>query len=262
MTLFLQGRNTNQYQISFARVLFDNVSFQVVGGSPATPTNTPVVPPTPTRTPTDTPGPTATPTDTPVSGPLAAEDFDTMPSWSSEFDASWGSAALWAIVSGGQSGNYLRASRSSSGSSVKTQVFTVPANTDVVVSGYMRCPYFTGGYWAELACKPGDHGGSNFDSDPGSWTMIEKFDSYGSNPNGNGDTWTYYGVELNTGSNTRITIGYKLGSSGGAGPNVGWDTIRVEEAQYQAKTGELVPVRIGAAQSGPHLRDTSPFRRL
>ncbi|NIM50723.1 MAG: hypothetical protein GTO22_15975, partial [Gemmatimonadales bacterium] len=36
-----------------------------------------------------------------------AEDFETMPSWSSSWDAGWGSAATWSIVSGGQSGNAL-----------------------------------------------------------------------------------------------------------------------------------------------------------
>src|SRR5438045_6666149 len=53
---------------------------------------------------------------------LLAEDFTTMPSWVSIYDASWGNAAAWSIVSGGQSGNCLQASRSGSGSSDRTLV--------------------------------------------------------------------------------------------------------------------------------------------
>jgi hypothetical protein len=57
--------------------------------------------------------------------------------------------------------------------------------------------------------------------------MIKKFDSYGGQ-NGNGNNWTQYSVNVNTGSNTQVSIGYKLGSSGGGGPTVGWDTLRIQ----------------------------------
>ena len=46
--------------------------------------------------------------------------------------------------------------------------------------------------------------------------------------NGNGDTFIQYSKNFNCGSNTQISVGYKLGSSGGGGPTVGWDTLRIE----------------------------------
>jgi hypothetical protein len=155
-----------------------------------------------------------------------AEDFETMPSWSDSYNASWGSAASWSIVGGGQSGNALQAGRSSGGSSVKTSVYTISPNTNYTISVYMRCPSYGGTYWAECAFKLGNNAAQNFDSDPNSWTMIQKFSDGGTN--GNGDVWTEYWINFNSGSNSQMTVGYKLGSWGGGGPNVRWDTLRVE----------------------------------
>ncbi|HPD32420.1 MAG TPA: hypothetical protein PLL20_20700 [Phycisphaerae bacterium] len=154
-----------------------------------------------------------------------SEDFETMPSWSSSFDGSWGSAATWSIVAGGQSGNALQASRGSQGSSVKAKVYGVTANTNYIVSVYVKCPSFGGTYWCETACKLGSNTAEDFDNNSGTWTMIKKFANDGTN--GNGNTWTQYNVALNTGSNTQITLGHKLGSYGGAGPTVQWDTMRI-----------------------------------
>jgi len=155
------------------------------------------------------------------------QNFDSMPSWNSTFNASWGSAATWSIVSGGQSGNYLQASRSSQGSSARVLVYTVPPNTTLTVSVYMKCPSFGGTYWMESAYKLGNYSAQDFDQNSGTWTLIQKFANSGY-PNGNGNTWTNYSVNVNTGSNTQISIGYKLGSSGGAGPTVGWDTFKIQ----------------------------------
>lgn len=177
----------------------------------------------PTNTPTNTQTPTPTNTPNNIYG---QEDFESMPSWNSTFDASWGSAANWSIVSGGQSGNFLEASRSSQGSSARVRVYTVPANTNVTVSCYMRCPSFGGSYWMELAAKLGNHTAQDFDQNAGTWTMVRKFSNDGTN--GNGNAWTLYSTQINTGGNTQITIGFKLGSSGGGGPTVGWDTLRVQ----------------------------------
>jgi len=155
-----------------------------------------------------------------------AEDFETMPSWSSSYDAGWGSAASWSIVGGGQSGNALQASRGSAGSSVKVKVYDIDASTDYTISIYIRCPSYGGTYWAETAYKFGNNSANNFDDSAGSWTMIKKFANDGTN--GNGDTWTQYSVNFNSGSDTQISVGYKLGSWGGGGPTVRWDTLRVE----------------------------------
>jgi hypothetical protein len=202
-----------------------NINYlRLVPEGPPQPTNTPA--PTNTPVPTSTPAPTNTP-----SGLLPiTEGFQSMPSWSSSHDAGWGSAASWSIQSGGQSGNYLQASRSSQGSSAKALVYDVPTNTDITISIYMRCPSFGGGYWMESAYRLGNHTAQDFDENSSAWTMIKKFDSYGGQ-NGNGNTWTQYQKEVNTGSNSQISIGFKLGSSGGGGPTVGWDTLVIDESQ-------------------------------
>jgi hypothetical protein len=72
----------------------------------------------------------------------------------------------------------------------------------------------------------GSHTASDFDNNAAAWTMIKKFDNGGAN--GNGNTWTQYSVNFNSGSNTQISVGYKLGSSGGGGPTVQWDTLRID----------------------------------
>jgi hypothetical protein len=184
------------------------------------PTNTPAPPPTNTPVP-------PTPTNTPVSGgPIAEENFDSMPSWTSSFDAGWGSAASWSISSGGSPGNYLEAWRGSGGSSAKVKVYSVPSYTTITVSVKMRCPSMSN-YWMESAYRLGNHSAQDFDQNSGAWTLIKKFDSYGSG-NGNGNTWTNYSKQVNTGSNTQISIGYKLGSSGNGTSSVGWDTMVIE----------------------------------
>ncbi|HPD32128.1 MAG TPA: fibronectin type III domain-containing protein [Phycisphaerae bacterium] len=154
-----------------------------------------------------------------------AEDFTSMPSWSSSYDAGWGSAANWSIVGGGQSGSALQASRPSPGSSSKVKVYDITANSSYTISVWIKCPSGSS-YWAECAYKSGSHTAQNFDADSGSWTMIQKFASDGTN--GNGDTWVQYSKTFNSGSNTQISVGFKLGSSSGAGPTVQWDTLRIQ----------------------------------
>ncbi len=160
-------------------------------------------------------------------GPLTvSEDFNSMPSWSSSFDAAWGSAATWSVVSGGQAGNCLQVSRASQGSSVKAKVYSLTANTNYTISVYIRCPSYGSSYWAECAYRLGSYTAQNFDESGASWTMIKKFANDGTN--GNGDAWVQYSATFNSGSNTQISVGYKLGSSGGGGPTVRWDTLRIQ----------------------------------
>lgn len=163
-------------------------------------------------------------------GPIASEDFESMPSWSSSYDASWGSAATWSIVSGGQTANCLQVSRSSQGSSTKVKVYSVPQNTNITITLYMKGPSYSGTYWAECGYRLGSYTAENFDQQASSWTLIQKFDNDGGTswPNGNGNVWTQYTATVNTGSNTQISIGYKLGSSGGGGPTIAWDTFRIQ----------------------------------
>ncbi|MDM8007429.1 MAG: DUF5010 C-terminal domain-containing protein [Phycisphaerae bacterium] len=155
-----------------------------------------------------------------------SENFESMPSWSSSFDASWGSAAAWSIVGGGQSGNALQAARSSQGSSAKVKVYNITANANYTLTVYIKCPSYGGSYWAECAYKLGSYTAEDFDGNSGTWTMIQKFANDGTN--GNGNTWVQYTKTFNSGSSTQISVGYKLGSSGGGGPTVLWDTLRIQ----------------------------------
>jgi hypothetical protein len=159
-------------------------------------------------------------------GPAVAEDFDSMPSWNSTFDAGWGGSANWSITSSGQSGNALQIDRSNGGSSSKVKYYSIDANTNYTISIYIACPSASN-YWAECAFKLGSQSAQNFDADPNSWTMIKKFDAWGTN--GNGNTWVQYSQGFNSGSNTQISVGFKLGSSDGNAPVVRYDTLKVEE---------------------------------
>lgn len=181
--------------------------------------------------PANAPAPAPAPAPPPPAG--SGEAFETMPAWDSSHDASWGSAAAWSIAAGGASGNFLEASRSGAGSSAKVKVFAVPSNSTVEVSVWMRCPSGSG-YWMEAACRPGRHSASDFDANPGAWALVRKFDSFGGQ-NGNGNTWTRYAATVSTGAATELSVGFKLGSSPGAGPTVGWDTLAI------AATGTAPP---------------------
>lgn len=155
------------------------------------------------------------------------EAFTSVPSWTSYFDGSWGSAATWSAVAGGQAGNCLQASRSSQGSSSKVKVYNVTAYSSYTVSIYMKCPSYSGGtYWIESACKLGSNTASDFDNNGSTWTMIKKFSNDGTN--GNNNTWTQYSTTINTGSSTQLSIGFKHGASACVGPTASWDTLAIQ----------------------------------
>jgi hypothetical protein len=161
-----------------------------------------------------------------VAATTIAEDFNSMPSWSSSFDASWGSNANWSIDSNGHSGSCLKATRNSGGSSVKAKVYTIDANTSYTISVYMDCGSSSNSYWYECAYKLGSNSAQDFDQNAGTWTMIQKFSNTGTN--GNGGVFTQYSKTFNSGSNTQITVGYKAGSGSGSVPTIKWDTLRIE----------------------------------
>lgn len=159
---------------------------------------------------------------------IAAQNFDSVPSWTTSYNASWGSSATFSSVAGGQSGNFLQVSRTSQGSSARVIVYNVPANTNITISVYMKCPSYANSYWIESAYRLGNYSAQDFDQNPGNWTLIKKFSNSGGYDNGNGDTWVKYTKTLNTGSYTQISIGYKHGASGCTGPTVGWDTFLMD----------------------------------
>ncbi len=154
-----------------------------------------------------------------------AEDFQTMPSWSSTYNAGWGSAASWSIVGGGQAGNALQATRSSGGSSARVKVYTISANTNYTISIYMRAGSSGSTYWTESAYRLGSYTAQDFDQNAGAWTLVKKFANDGTN--GNGDTWVQYSKTFNSGGNTQISVGVKAGSTGSY-PTTRWDTLRIE----------------------------------
>ncbi|NLE57245.1 MAG: BACON domain-containing protein [Planctomycetes bacterium] len=155
-----------------------------------------------------------------------AEDFESMPSWSSSYDASWGGAATWSIVAGGQSGNALQASRGNLGSSVKVKVYNITASSNYTLTVYIKCPSSSAAYWAECAYRLGNYSAQDFDQNSGNWTMIQKFSNSGTN--GNGNVWTQYNKSFSSGGNTQISVGYKLGVSSGTAPTIQWDTLRIQ----------------------------------
>ena len=157
--------------------------------------------------------------------PAVTETFESMPKWFSDWDAGWGTAASWSVGAVGQSGNALQATRSSGGSSSKVAVYTIEPNTDYTLSVYMRSPGGSSGYWAECAYRLGRHFAQDFDENGAAWSMVNKFSASGSN--GNGSQWHQYKMTFNSGINTQISVGFKLGSSGSA-PVVQWDSLRIE----------------------------------
>ncbi|MHC4230923.1 MAG: hypothetical protein ACYSW0_26100, partial [Planctomycetota bacterium] len=134
----------------------------------------------------------------------AAQNFESMPAWSSSYDASWGRSAAWSIVSDGQSGPGLSGSRIGGGSSSKVMIYNLAAGTEYSISVFMRCPSWSSTYWAEFAYRLGSHSAQDFDSNAAAWSLIKKFST--ATANGNGNTWIRYALSFNSGSQTRISV--------------------------------------------------------
>jgi hypothetical protein len=91
----------------------------------------------------------------------------------------------------------------------------------------MRCPTGSGlAYWMETAYKLGTHTAQDH-YDQNGWALIQKFDAFGSFPDGNGNAWTQYTGSVSTSVNTTISIGYLTGTMSN-GPIVQWDTFDLE----------------------------------
>jgi len=190
-----------------------------------TPTRTPTPIPTPTRTPTPIPTPTRTATPTPTSVPTACivrETFGSLPAWNSTWEAPWGTGASWGASS------YLWATRAAEGSSVRVKTYSVSPNTTYTISVGMKGSSGTN-YWTETGYRLGSWSAQNFDESSSSWTFVNKFDGYGSYPNGNGGVWTTYTKTLSTGGNNTISVGFKAGSQGGGStyPGGNWNNLTI-----------------------------------
>lgn len=216
----------------------------------ATFTPSPSNSPTPTRTNTPTPTATNTPTPTPtVSKFYYSQPFDSMPSWDSTTDERWGFGPYspdQGIGSGGYSGTTYYMERSCGqpclGSSTRVLRMNIPANKSFTISVYVRSSsgpgynYSYGGdvWWASTAYKMNTStsglGSGNCDSSDSSWTRIQSFSS--SSNNGNGNIWTQYSRTFSSGSNTFLSVCFKLGHQwweNSSSPRVRWDELVIQE---------------------------------
>ncbi|MBI5386756.1 MAG: carboxypeptidase regulatory-like domain-containing protein [Verrucomicrobia bacterium] len=158
-----------------------------------------------------------------TNGSSLLQPFESVPAWNSTFDATWGSAATFALVNPGQTGNALQATRGGPGSSARVQVLPVKPNTPYALTVWSRCPSFSSAYWAECGYRLGSQTAQDFDANAGAWTLVKKFSNTGAN--GNGNVWTPYTVNFTSGANTQVSVGFKLGASTGTGPTVQWDQL-------------------------------------
>jgi hypothetical protein len=150
-------------------------------------------------------------------------DFESMPGWQSSSPDAGSDTATWSIVPGGQSGNFLQASRTDNGQSARTLRYDIATNTDYTISIYIRCSGADPSYWAETAYRLGDYSAQDFIDNWGNWTQIQRFSDSGTN--GNGGVWTQYTADFNSGANTKVSLGFKLGASATSAPVVQWDTL-------------------------------------
>jgi hypothetical protein len=153
------------------------------------------------------------------------EDFSVMPSWTSVVNAWWGGAATWSRNSDGQLGTSLKAERYSAGSSARVKVYPITPNTTYTASIYMKVKETTADFWAEAAIKLGTFTAADFDSSPGTWTMIKKLDK---STGGTGDAWVHYSITFDSGTNLNISVGFKLGYLSGSAAVARWDSLRIQ----------------------------------
>ena len=160
-----------------------------------------------------------------VSPRYIRQPYNAIPAWSSSFDADWGTAATYALANQGLQRHGLQTVRSGMGSSVRTQVFPVLPNTAYQISIWARCPAGSGDFWIECGYRLGSHDAEGYDSNANAWSLVTRFSDNG--PNGNGDTWTRYTTTFNSGAQSAVTMGLKMGALNSSGPRVLWDQLEV-----------------------------------
>ena len=160
-----------------------------------------------------------------TNGGSVLQPFASLPTWNSAFDATWGSAATFDLVAGGQTGSALQARRSGPGSSARVQVLPIRSNTPYAISVWARCPSSSSAYWIECGYRLGNFAAQDFDGNAAAWTLVKKFSD--TTANGNGNVWARYSTTVNSGANTQISLGFKTGASSGTGPVCQWDELSV-----------------------------------
>jgi hypothetical protein len=213
-----------------------------------------------------------------------SEPFASMPAWADTWHAPWtyntsppSASVTWSVEPAGGapdgSGNtgYLRGVRHVEGSSVQVLQVPVPQNANLYVGCWMRCPsnYDPSpgtNYWMEAGVVAGapTNGGSvgrHFD-DPatgGAWTVFKKFEHLqsGGLERGNNNAWTWYytAAPLATGTNSVISLGFKLGNHyqpyAPPAPNfdVGYDGVTVSDQPLTTPPGGGTPPPPGGGGS-------------
>ncbi len=137
--------------------------------------------------------------------------------------------------------SYLVATRQNQGSSVRVKVYPVQQNTNYEVRIDMK-GVAGSSYWTEVAYKLGNYSAQDFDDNPSTWTIINKFDGFGTFPNGNGEVWTTYLATLNSQEKSILSIGFKAGSLNGSYPRGYWDNLAICSPlpQLTASTNNVV----------------------
>lgn len=176
---------------------------------------------------------------------------------------------------------YWRAVRQAEGSSVQVLQYPVPSATDLYLGVWIRCPNYDpapgDNYWVEAGALAGTPTlpvtvgtstintiGQHYD-DPatgGLWTVFKKFDGASApgpnHDNGNVWTWYYSTTPIATGTNTVISIGFKVGSlydvmtyqAPAAGLDVGYDGLAVSTSMMSSPPATFNPPPTGGSGGG------------
>jgi len=178
----------------------------------------------------------------------------------------WSSNPKWGITGIANHGNHLRGeyTNGSTGSSAVTLNYAnLTPNTqyNIYIDMYQEsCSQ----HWTETAyilgsqvnnsdrevqssfasAKHFDDDGSNGTYHPNGrtntdWTLVKKFDGFGSYPNNNGGNWTTYSKVFNSGNSNKITVGFKVGKGGGSTCKGRFDNLRI--CPVQAPTSTPIP---------------------
>jgi len=111
-------------------------------------------------------------------------------------------------------------------------------------------------YWTEVAYRLGAYSAFDFDSSPFNWVYVNKFDGFGSYPNGNGGVWQTYSRTIDTGSSTSVSVGFKAGMSSGYYPGGNWRDLAICSSSTPTPTPTITPTPTPTVTPTPTLTPT------
>lgn len=164
------------------------------------------------------------------SGAAMAQVFDfetTVPTFSSGANTGTYTAAI-SSEAPLQSGNHLKFTHVNAAgfpvSAASATVIAVDPNSTYQISCWMRVSNPALVYWAELGWKLGNQTALNFNDAVGTWTLVTKFPDNSQDDN----VWHHYtSTVTDTGSNTELTIGFKLGAGGSSTTVMRIDSLEI-----------------------------------